>query len=92
MMSQTASSMLTSVERPIRMTNGALQKRSMRIAGHRTSIALEAEFWRALEQIAATRGLSMPTLIASIDQKRAASAPEASLASAVRVYVLQNKI
>ncbi|HCK83644.1 MAG TPA: aryl-sulfate sulfotransferase [Hyphomonadaceae bacterium] len=74
------------------MTNGALQKRSMRIAGHRTSIALEAEFWRALEQIAATRGLSMPTLIASIDQKRAASAPEASLASAVRVYVLQNKI
>ena len=66
--------------------------RCMRIAGHRTSIALEAEFWRALEQIAATRGLSMPTLIASIDQKRAASAPEASLASAVRVYVLQNKI
>lgn len=92
MMSQTASSMLTSVERPIRMTNGALQKRSMRIAGHRTSIALEAEFWRALEQIAAARGLSMPTLIASIDEKRAANAPEASLASAVRVYVLQNRI
>lgn len=91
-MSQTVSLMLTNVERPIRMTNGALQKRSMRIAGHRTSIALEAEFWRALEQLAATRGSSMPTLIASIDERRASNAPEASLASAVRVYVLQNKI
>lgn len=90
-MSQTASSMLTNVERPIRMNNGGLQKRSMRIAGHRTSIALEAEFWRALEQVAMARGVSMPTLIAAIDEKRAASAPEASLASAVRVYVLQNK-
>lgn len=75
------------------MTNkGALQKRSMRIAGHRTSIALEAEFWAALEQIAPARGQSLPTLVASIDEKRAATAPDASLASAVRVYVLQNKI
>ncbi len=75
------------------MTNkGALQKRSMRIAGHRTSIALEAEFWAALEQIAAARGQSLPTLVASIDEKRAVNAPDASLASAVRVYVLQNKL
>lgn len=64
----------------------------MRIAGHRTSIALEPEFWEALERIARSRVTSMPALIASIDAKRAEEAPEASLASAVRVFVLQHKI
>jgi predicted DNA-binding ribbon-helix-helix protein len=91
-MTQIESSMLTNFNRPIRMSKGALQKRSMRIAGHRTSIALEAEFWQALEVIARSRGVSLPSLIASIDERRASGAPEASLASAVRVYVLQNKV
>lgn len=91
-MTQIESSMLTNLDRPIRMNKGALQKRSMRIAGHRTSIALEAEFWQALELIARGRGVSLPSLIASIDDQRAAGSPDASLASAVRVYVLQNKL
>ena len=73
------------------MTRGALQKRSMRIAGHRTSIALEAEFWEALEGVARNRELSLPRLLAEIDEGRAARDPDASLASAVRVYVLQNR-
>ncbi len=73
-------------------TSGALQKRSMRIAGHRTSLALEQEFWGGLERIARARSQSLPVLIASIDEKRAKDTPEASLASAVRVFVLENKL
>lgn len=91
-MSQVASSIITNLAPPTRMNKGALQKRSMRIAGHRTSIALEPEFWEALERIARSRVASMPALIAAIDAKRAEEAPEASLASAVRVFVLQHKI
>lgn len=74
------------------MNKGALQKRSMRIAGHRTSLALEREFWEGLERIAMARTKSMPVLIAAIDEERAKDTPDASLASAVRVFVLQNKI
>lgn len=72
-------------------TKGALQKRSMRIAGHRTSLALEAEFWDALEQVARARGVSLPQMIATVDEGRAKSGPDASLASAVRVFVLQHR-
>jgi predicted DNA-binding ribbon-helix-helix protein len=64
----------------------------MRIAGHRTSLALEQEFWTALERIARSRGSSLPVLIAGIDEARAKETPEASLASAVRVFVLENRI
>ncbi len=71
---------------------GSLLKRSMRIAGHRTSLALEQEFWMALERIARSRGSSLPVLIASIDEARAKDTPDASLASAVRVFVLENRI
>lgn len=74
------------------MARGALQKRSMRIAGHRTSLALEQEFWEALEKIARARGQSLPMLIASVDDGRSKAEPDASLASAVRVFVLQNRI
>lgn len=71
---------------------GSLLKRSMRIAGHRTSLALEQEFWTGLERIARARATSLPVLIASIDERRARDAPDASLASAVRVYVLENRV
>lgn len=74
------------------MTRGALQKRSMRIAGHRTSLALEQEFWEALERIARARAQSLPVLIASIDEGRSKTEDDASLASAVRVFVLQNRL
>ena len=63
----------------------------MRIAGHRTSLALEQEFWSALEKIAHARATSLPVLIASIDEARDKSSPDASLASAVRVFVLENR-
>ena len=74
------------------MARGALQKRSMRIAGHRTSLALEQEFWEALERIARARAQSLPVLIAHVDDTRAKGEPDASLASAVRVFVLQNRV
>ncbi|HYD89378.1 MAG TPA: ribbon-helix-helix domain-containing protein [Vitreimonas sp.] len=64
----------------------------MRIAGHRTSLALEQEFWSGLEKIARSRSTSLPMLIASIDERRAKNTPEASLASAVRVFVLENRV
>ncbi len=76
----------------IAATDGGLQKRSMRIAGHRTSLALEHEFWSALEKIARARNASIPQLIASVDEQRGKRAPDASLASAVRVFVLENRL
>lgn len=61
-----------------------MEKRSLSISGHRTSIALEAEFWAGLETMAAARGLPLAALIREIDEGRAAP----NLSSAVRVAVL----
>lgn len=61
-----------------------MEKRSLTIAGHRTSIALESEFWAGLEAMAAARALSLAALIQQIDEARAAP----NLSSAVRVAVL----
>ena len=68
-----------------------LEKRSLSIAGHRTSLALEPEFWAALETAARGNGVSLPQLIAWIDQTRAESAPDRPLASACRVYALRTQ-
>lgn len=62
-----------------------MQKRSMTINGHRTSVALEPEFWTALERAASLRGESMPKLMAHIDETKAENQ---ALASACRVFAL----
>ncbi len=62
-----------------------MEKRSMTIAGHRTSVALEPEFWAAIDALARRRGLPLAALVAEID---AARAPTRNLASALRVAVL----
>ena len=62
-----------------------MDKRSMTIAGHRTSVALEPEYWAALEAIAAERASSLSSLVAEIDGART---PERNLASAIRVAIL----
>lgn len=68
------------------MSGPHLAKRSVSLAGHRTSIALEPAFWAALERVAQARGLSLTGLIAQVDAARAdGSAP---LASALRVFAL----
>lgn len=68
-----------------------LIKRSIAIEGHRTSVALEPEFWAALDAIADARGVTLASLIAEIDADRAAERPDRALASALRVFALQTK-
>ncbi|HYB58376.1 MAG TPA: ribbon-helix-helix domain-containing protein [Alphaproteobacteria bacterium] len=60
-----------------------MRKRSVTIAGHRTSVSLEAAFWSALKQMAAERGVSLNALIEEIDRGRAGN-----LSSAARLFVL----
>lgn len=68
---------------------GRLRKRSVMIAGHRTSLSLEAAFWDALKEIAAARGQSLNRLVEEIDRARqAGGGPPANLSSAARVFVL----
>jgi predicted DNA-binding ribbon-helix-helix protein len=62
-----------------------LVKRSFTLAGHRTSVALEPEFWQALAAIATSRSYTMAALVAAVD---AARGPAKPLASALRVYAL----
>jgi predicted DNA-binding ribbon-helix-helix protein len=61
-----------------------LRKRSITLSGHPTSLALEPEFWTALEAMAAGERVSIAALIARIDRSRA----ERPLASACRVAAL----
>ncbi|MBL8597690.1 MAG: ribbon-helix-helix domain-containing protein [Devosia sp.] len=61
-------------------------KRSLTIAGHQTSIALEPEFWNGLEALAARRGLRLTALIEQIDAARQTP----NLSSALRVAVLRD--
>jgi len=62
-------------------------KRSVTIAGHETSIALEPIFWSALETAASERRLPLNALIARIDAERLEQSPAANLASAIRQWL-----
>ncbi len=62
-------------------------KRSLTIAGHRTSLSLEPEFWTSLTQAAAARKISLASLVAEIDSARG----EQNLSSAIRVWLLAAK-
>jgi predicted DNA-binding ribbon-helix-helix protein len=61
-----------------------VQKRSVIVAGHSTSVSLEPEFWDALKAIAAARGQSLGQLIGEVDAGR-----QGNLSSALRVFVLK---
>ena len=61
-----------------------LRKRSINLAGHATSLALEPAFWAALEQMAAAQAITLAGLIGQIDAKRG----DQPLASACRVEAL----
>ncbi|KQO66835.1 arylsulfate sulfotransferase [Methylobacterium sp. Leaf465] len=65
------------------MTTG-ITKRSVMIAGHRTSVSLEDPFWDALREIAGARGQSVQALIGAVDAGREGQ----NLSSALRVFVL----
>ena len=61
-------------------------KRSIVIAGHKTSVSLEDAFWTALKQIATTRGLTLSEMVATIDTGR----QHGNLSSAIRLFVLEH--
>ena len=60
-----------------------MQKRSLTIQGHRTSISLEEPFWVALNEIAKTRQQSVASLVQMIDKERVGG-----LSSAIRMFIL----
>lgn len=63
---------------------GAIVKRSVLLAGHRTSVSLEGPFWEELCRLADARGLSLNQLVTEIDASRAGN-----LSSALRLFVLE---
>lgn len=65
-----------------------LIKRSFRLTGHATSVALEAEFWTVLERVADDRSKSLAALVAQVDEARAGS--DLPLASALRLAALSH--
>ncbi len=61
----------------------AIEKHSVVLDGHKTSVSLEPAFWRALSEIAGAEGRSLNALVAAIDKERTGN-----LSSALRLYVL----
>jgi predicted DNA-binding ribbon-helix-helix protein len=61
-------------------------KRSIVIAGHKTSVSLEDAFWSGLKDIAGTRNMTLSELVAAIDADRR----QGNLSSAIRLYVLDH--
>lgn len=59
-------------------------KRSIVVAGHKTSVSLEDGFWKGLREIAVLRGVSLSELIGTIDSGR----QHGNLSSAIRLFVL----
>jgi predicted DNA-binding ribbon-helix-helix protein len=59
-------------------------KRSIVIAGHKTSVSLEDAFWTGLKEIATSRNMTLSELVASIDSDRR----QGNLSSAIRLFVL----
>jgi len=61
-----------------------MKKRSVTIAGHRTSLSLEEEFWELLQAAANEEGIPLAQLVARIDEERTTN-----LSSAIRVWLLR---
>ncbi|WP_307437672.1 ribbon-helix-helix domain-containing protein [Labrys monachus] len=61
-------------------------KRSIVIAGHKTSVSLEDAFWETLKELAAARDVTLSDMVAEIDATRS----QGNLSSAIRLFVLDN--
>lgn len=59
-------------------------KRSIVIAGHKTSVSLEDAFWKGLKEIATSRNMTLSDLVATVDTDRL----QGNLSSAIRLFVL----
>ena len=68
------------------MTTDRPKKRSLRLQGHATSVSLEEPFWVEFQRLASEEGISVNALASRLDRQRT---PPASLASAIRLYVLE---
>ncbi len=73
-------------QRRLTAETGRPVKRSLTIAGHRTSISLEEAFWTALQDVARKHGKPVASLIFQIDAKRG----KTNLSSAIRVFLLEH--
>jgi predicted DNA-binding ribbon-helix-helix protein len=60
-------------------------KRSLTIAGHRTSLSLEPEFWQALQDVARTEKTTLASLVGEVDRTRGTR----NLSSAIRVWLFR---
>lgn len=65
-----------------------IKKRSIKIAGHKTSVSLEEPFWDALKAIATREGLTLSALIERLDRERSQDGAPGNLSSALRLHVL----
>jgi predicted DNA-binding ribbon-helix-helix protein len=61
-------------------------KRSIVVAGHKTSVSLEDAFWKGLKEIAGTRDMTLSELVAFVDSER----QHGNLSSAIRLFVLDH--
>jgi predicted DNA-binding ribbon-helix-helix protein len=68
----------------IREAKSLVVKRSIVIAGHKTSVSLEDAFWEGLKEIAGSRDTTLSDLVAAIDSER----QHGNLSSAIRLFVL----
>ena len=66
-------------------------KRSVEIAGHKTSISLEPLFWDLLKQAAKAEGMPVNALVARIDAERIAAPTAPGLAGAIRLWLAARK-
>ena len=65
-------------------------KRSVEVAGHKTSISLEPVFWEMLRSVAAREGVPINALVARIDAERLEAEVPPGLAGAIRVWLAYN--
>jgi predicted DNA-binding ribbon-helix-helix protein len=75
---------MSTVSRQEKPMKSPVVKRSIVIAGHKTSVSLEDAFWAGLKEIAAKRDLTLSDMVAAIDQDRR----HGNLSSAIRLFVL----
>ena len=70
----------------------SLEKRSITLHGHRTSVAIETEFWQVIDQAVATSRKSFAAFICDLDDERVSEGPTQNLASYLRVWALKSAL
>jgi|SoimicMinimDraft_17_1059745.scaffolds.fasta_scaffold14177_1 predicted DNA-binding ribbon-helix-helix protein len=66
------------------MKSSLIVKRSIVVAGHKTSVSLEDAYWKSLKEIASGRNMTLSSLVTAVDSER----PQSNLSSAIRLFVL----